>query len=66
MAVRAAPRTVAVLYDRGSGSTTEEFLLQARQSRKAVLFSHERSAGALDYANVRQVPLPSGRWQLVP
>jgi Peptidase family S41 len=63
-AQRAAPRTVAVLYNRGSGSTTEEFLLQARQSRKAVLFSQERSAGALDYANVRQVPLPSGRWQL--
>ena len=63
-APRVPPRTVAVLYDRGSGSTTEEFLLQARQSRKVLLFSRERSAGALDYANVRQVGLPSGRWQL--
>ena len=61
---RAAPGTVAVLYDRGSGSTTEEFLLQAQQSRKTMLFSRERSAGALDYANVRQAPLPSGRWGL--
>jgi C-terminal processing protease CtpA/Prc len=61
--VHAAPGAVAVLFDRGSGSTTEEFLLQAQQSRKTVLFSGTRSAGALDYANVRSVPLPSGRWQ---
>lgn len=59
--VDATPRAVAVLFDRGSGSTTEEFLLQAQQSRKTVLFSRTRSAGALDYANVRQILLPSGR-----
>lgn len=62
-AVRSAPSVVAVLFDRGSGSTTEEFLLQAQQSRKTTLFSRGRSAGALDYANVRQVLLPSERWR---
>lgn len=61
--VHATPRAVAVLFDRGSGSTTEEFLLQAQQSHKTTLISRTRSAGALDYANVRQVLLPSGRWQ---
>jgi len=61
--VSATPRAAAVLFDRGSGSTTEEFLLQAQRSRKTTLFSRTRSAGALDYANVRQVQLPSGRWQ---
>ena len=60
--LHAMPRAVAVIFDRGSGSTTEEFLLQARQSRKTILFSRTRSAGALDYANVREVALPSGRW----
>lgn len=62
--VRPNPRTVAVLIDGGTGSTAEEFLLQARQSRKVTLFGREPSAGALDYANTRQVVLPSGRWRI--
>jgi hypothetical protein len=50
--VRHYPQNIAILINEGCGSTTEEFLLQARQSRKVVLMG-EHTAGVLDYANVR-------------
>jgi len=50
-------RRVAVLQDRSCGSTTEQFLLLARQSKKTTLFG-ANSYGALDYANVNDAPLP--------
>ena len=48
---------VAVLQNRHCASTTEQFLLEARQSRKTTLFG-ENSAGVLDYANLPFAPLP--------
>ena len=48
---------VAVLQNRNCGSTTEQFLLEARQSTKVTLFG-ENSAGVLDYANVNYAALP--------
>lgn len=56
------PKRVAVLID-GAGSTGEQFLLEARQSRKVTLFGKENSAGVLDFANVVGMPTPSGRYQ---
>ncbi len=53
------PSRVAILMDGQCGSTTENFLLLARQSKKATLFG-QPSAGVLDYANVRFFTLPSG------
>ncbi|SDY21495.1 S41 family peptidase [Hymenobacter psychrophilus] len=47
---------VAILQNRGCGSTTEQFLLEARQSGKVTLFG-ENSAGVLDYANMQFAPL---------
>ena len=38
--------------DKGCGSTAEEFLLAARQSKKVILMG-QPSAGVLDYANMR-------------
>ncbi len=54
------PKRVVVLID-NAGSTSEEFLLEARQSRKVTLFGKENSAGVLDFANVVGMPTPSGR-----
>jgi len=48
---------VAVLQNRGCGSTTEQFLLMARQSKKTTRFG-ENSYGSLDYANVQYATLP--------
>ena len=52
-----ALRRVAVLQNRYSGSTTEQFLLLARQSRKTTSFG-ENSYGTLDYSNLQFAPLP--------
>jgi hypothetical protein len=53
------PSRVAILMDSECASTTEQFLLLARQSKKVTLFG-QHSAGVLDYANVRLFTLPSG------
>lgn len=46
------PKKVIILIDGNCGSTTEEFLLMAKQSSKVTLLG-EHTAGVLDYANVR-------------
>lgn len=46
-----APAKVAIVINRGCGSSTEEFLLIARQSKK-VVFAGEHSKGVLDYSNI--------------
>lgn len=48
---------VAVLQDQNCGSTTEQFLLLAKQSRKTTTFG-ANSAGVLDYANMQFKALP--------
>lgn len=62
-AVAEFPRRVDVVVDRGCASSCEQFLLAARESGKATLYG-ERSAGVLDYANVRSVPMPGGTFVL--
>jgi C-terminal processing protease CtpA/Prc len=52
-AVLPYPKKVVVLIDKGCGSTTEQFLLEARQSKKVTLMG-QSSLGVLDYANVRE------------
>ena len=58
--VRPFPKRVAILID-GAGSSGEQFLLAARQSRKVTLFGQRNSAGVLDFANVVAMDTPSGR-----
>ena len=55
--VRTFPQRVAVLIDEDCGSTTEQFLLEAMQSKKVTLMG-QHTRGVLDYANVRTVALP--------
>jgi hypothetical protein len=58
-AVLERPRRVDVVIDRGCASSCEQFVLAARESDKVRLFG-EPTAGVLDYANVRRVPMPDG------
>lgn len=46
------PKKVAILINQGCASTTEQFLLFARQSSKVILMG-QSTQGTLDYANMR-------------
>ena len=48
------PQKVAILINKRSASTTEQFLLMAKQSSKVFLLG-ENSQGTLDYSNMRQI-----------
>lgn len=58
------PRAVAVLIGRWCASSCEQFVLDARQSRKVTVIGADNTGGFLDYGNVRRVELPSGRRRL--
>lgn len=62
-AVLPSPKRVVVLID-GAGSSGEQFILDARQSRKVTLMGHRNSAGVLAFANVVSMPTPSGKFEL--
>lgn len=51
------PKKVAVLTDGYCASSTEQFLLSARQSKKVTLMG-QNSKGVLDYSNMRSVSFP--------
>ena len=48
----AYPKKIIILINKQCGSTTEEFLLLAKQSTKVTLMG-QQTAGVLDYANMR-------------
>lgn len=61
------PRAVAIIVDHRCASTCEQFVLDARQSRKIVVLGSENTGGLLDFGNARAVELPSrGRRLHVP
>jgi len=58
------PKNVAVLINENCGSTTEQFLLAAKQSKKVKLFG-TTTTGALDISNLNFVKSPCGEFGLI-
>lgn len=57
------PALVGILIDKKCASTTEQFLLAAKQSKKVMIFG-ENSGGVLDYANMHFLDFPCYDWRL--
>lgn len=57
------PENIAVLINKGNGSTAEQFLLAAKQSRKVKLYG-TTTFGVLDISNMNFVDSPSGLFEL--
>ena len=54
---------MAIIIHEGNGSTTEQFLLAARQSKKVKLYG-TTTYGVLDISNMHYVPSPCSDFQL--
>jgi hypothetical protein len=61
--VLSTPERVVILTDRACVSSAEQFLLIAKQSDKVILMG-QNTRGCLDYSNLREIELPSGRYVL--
>ncbi len=59
-----SPKQIAILINENCGSTTEQFLLAAKQSRKVKFFG-TTTAGVLDISNQNFAPSPCGEFNLV-
>ena len=57
------PKNVGILINKGNGSTSEQFLLAAKQSSKTKLFG-TTTAGVLDISNMYYAISPSGDLKL--
>lgn len=57
------PKNVAILINRYCGSTTEQFLLEAKQSKKVKLVG-ATTAGVLDISNMYNIISPSKEFKL--
>ncbi len=58
------PKRIAILID-SAGSSGEQFILEARQSRKVTLFGTSNTLGVLDYSNQIEIDFPSKRFTLL-
>jgi hypothetical protein len=57
------PQNVAIIINKGNGSTDEQFLLAAKQSRKVKLCG-TTTHGVLDISNMYFVPSPCGEFEM--
>lgn len=55
------PQKVAIICNQGNGSTDEQFLLIAKQSRKVKVFGRP-TRGALDISNLNEIEFPNGKF----
>jgi hypothetical protein len=57
------PRNIGIIINEGNGSTDEQFLLAAKQSKKVKLFGTS-TIGVLDVSNMYFVPSPCNEFEL--
>ncbi|MDO6432709.1 S41 family peptidase [Flavitalea sp. BT771] len=57
------PKNIGIIIHQGNGSTTEQFLLLAKQSKKVKLFG-KTTHGMLDISNVNIIPSPCNDFEL--
>lgn len=57
------PKNIGIIINQGNGSTTEQFLLAAKQSKKVKLFG-TTTAGVLDISNMYFVSSPCNNFKL--
>lgn len=58
------PRKVGILIHGQNASSAEQFILEARESEKVVLFGNENTRGVVDLSNVYGVNSPLGWFKL--
>ena len=59
-----SPRNIGIIINRSNGSTAEQFLLEAKECKKVILFGNEHTSGTLDYSNCLNLEVPSKAYQL--
>lgn len=58
------PKKVGIIINDGNASSAEQFLLDAKESTKVLLFGNCNTAGVLDYSNAISEKLPSIKYEL--
>jgi hypothetical protein len=59
------PRRIGIIINEGNASSAEQFILEAKNSSKTILFGNCNTAGVLDYSNAVSETLPGGEFELV-
>lgn len=57
------PKRVGIIINERNASSAEQFILEAKESKKVVLFGNRNTAGVLDYSNRVQEDFPSGNYE---
>lgn len=52
------PKRVGILIHRQNASSAEQFIIEARESEKVVLFGNENTSGTIDLSNVYRIESP--------
>lgn len=58
------PKRVGIIINESNGSSAEQFLLEAKESKKVILFGNQHTGGVLDYSNCVTEDFPSGKYIL--
>ena len=58
------PKRVGIIINEKNASAAETFLLEARESKKVLLFGNRNTRGILDYSNCVTENFPSGKYEL--